>query len=145
MLTSEARLAAARLVQFGLPSPDAPAVTSHAADRKRTAYRDAFQQNLYHTWKEMSRQTLVIRRGPGSPAVTQGGESQWAVVTYVPYDPSFETPDEGGVGPSGRPTGASFLREQPSRVLVTDPHLLKTVSKGSVDVTANGAQRTFRL
>jgi hypothetical protein len=30
----------------------------------RTAYRDAFQPNLYHTWKQMSRQTLVIRRGP---------------------------------------------------------------------------------
>ena len=40
----------------------------------RTAYRDAFQQNLYHTWKQMSRQTLVIRRGPGSPAVTQGAK-----------------------------------------------------------------------
>jgi hypothetical protein len=26
-----------------------------------------------------------------------------------------------------------------------DPHLLKTVSKGSVDATANGAQRTFRF
>jgi hypothetical protein len=24
--------------------------------RKRTAYRDAFQRNLYHTWKQMSRQ-----------------------------------------------------------------------------------------
>jgi hypothetical protein len=41
---------------------------------KPTAYRDAFQQNLYHTWKQMSRQTLVIRRGPGSPAVTQGAK-----------------------------------------------------------------------
>ena len=42
--------------------------------RSGTAYRDAFQQNLYHTWKQMSRQTLVIRRGPGSPAVTQGAK-----------------------------------------------------------------------
>ena len=42
--------------------------------RKRTAYRDAFQRNLYHTWKQMSRQTLVIRRGRGSPAVTQGAK-----------------------------------------------------------------------
>ena len=29
---------------------------------------------------------------------------------------------------------------QPSRVLVMDPHLLNTLSKGSVDATANGAQ-----
>ena len=47
---------------------------TQVACRKRTADRDAFQQNLYHTGKQMSRQTLVIRRGPGSPAVTQGAK-----------------------------------------------------------------------
>ena len=41
--------------------------------------------------------------------------------------------------------GPHSLREQPSRVLVTDPHLLKMVSKRSVDATPNGAQRTFRF
>ena len=70
-------------------------------------------------------------------------EAQWAVVTYVPYDPFFETPDEGG--PSGHLTGASIPTRAAQRVLVTEPHLLKTVSKGSVDATANGAQRTFRF
>ena len=54
----------------------------------------------------MSRQTLVIRKGTRKPSSDARGEAQWAVVTYVPYDPSFETPDEGG--PSGRLTGASF-------------------------------------
>jgi hypothetical protein len=82
-------------------------------------------------------------QGTRKPSSDARGEAQWAVVTYVPYDPSFETPDEGG--PSGRQQGPHSLREQPSRVLVTEPHLLKTVSKGSVDATANGAQRTFRL
>ena len=56
----------------GLDTIDAVGL-DHAV-RRRTAYRDAFQQNLYHTWKQMSRQTLVIRRGPGSPAVTQGAK-----------------------------------------------------------------------
>jgi hypothetical protein len=40
--------------------------------RKRTAYRDAFQRNLCQTWKRISSQTPVIRRGPGSQAVMQG-------------------------------------------------------------------------
>jgi hypothetical protein len=60
----------------------------------------------------MSCQTPVIRSGPGSPA----GRSPTAVVTYVPYDPSFEMPDEGG-GPNERLTGDSIPRRvMPSRV-----------------------------
>jgi hypothetical protein len=45
-------------------------------------------------------------QGTRKPSSDAKGEAQWAVVTYVPYDPSFETPDEGG--PSGRLTGASI-------------------------------------
>ena len=60
-----------------------------------------------------------------------------------PYEPSVEMPDEGGA--SGRLTGASIPARAAQPSLVTDPHLLKTVSKESVDATADGAQCTFRF
>jgi hypothetical protein len=43
-----------------------PRVASTTTYRGTTADRDAFQPNLYHTWKQMSRQSLVIRRDPGA-------------------------------------------------------------------------------
>src|SRR5215204_4618905 len=77
--------------------------------RKPTDYRDAFQREPCHTWKRMSCQTPVISRDPAASSDVRGKASGRSV-TSVPYDPSFETPDEGG--PSGRLTGASI----PTRV-----------------------------
>ena len=62
----------------------------------------------------MSCQTPVIRRG--SEAQRRGkGDAQPVQVAYVPYDPSFEMPAEGG--PNERLTGDSIPRRvTPSRV-----------------------------
>src|SRR5687767_2373118 len=53
----------------------------------------------------MSCQTPVISRDPAASSDVRGKASGRSV-TSVPYDPSFETPDEGGL--SGRLTGASI-------------------------------------
>jgi hypothetical protein len=62
--------------------------------QKPTADRDAFQRYVCPTWKRMSCQTLVIRRGSEAQRRARGTPSR-RQVTYVPYDPSFEMPDEG--------------------------------------------------
>ena len=69
-------------------------------------------------------------------------------MTYVPYDPSFERPDEGG--PNGRLTGNSFpmLSAQPSTAgrfqagalsLLSSLNLRLAGDKGFIDVNASVA------
>jgi hypothetical protein len=61
---------------------------------------DAFRGNMCH--------------GSESAAVA-ARESQRAMRDYVPYDPSFETPDEGGInGPPEK--GSIRARVKPNRV-----------------------------
>ena len=82
--------------------------------RKPTADRDAFQRYVCHTLKRMSCQTPVIV-GDRKPSGGARGDAQPAAGDYVPYDPSFEMPDEGG--PNERLTGDSIPRRvTPSRV-----------------------------
>jgi hypothetical protein len=58
----------------------------------------------------MSSQTPVIRRGPGSPAVTARAKPNGRSVTSVPYSLSFERPDEGAT--NGRLTEIQAVRSQ---------------------------------
>jgi hypothetical protein len=51
---------------------------------------------------------------PRNPSGDARAKPSGRSVTYVPDDPSFETPDDGG--PSGGLTGASIPTSQPSRV-----------------------------
>jgi hypothetical protein len=54
-------------------------------------------------------------RWPVRPQVDRLGKAQQAVGDLRPYDPSFETPDEGGInGPPAR--GLIRVRVKPSRV-----------------------------
>ena len=75
-------------------------LTARRASRKRTADRDAFQRYVCHTLKRMSCQTPVIV-GDRKPAAGKGTPSRRQVI-YVPYDPSFEMPDEGGADSMSR-------------------------------------------
>jgi hypothetical protein len=50
----------------------APVTTRRYGSPLTDRLPNAFQRNLCHTWKRISSQTPVIRRGPGSPAVMQG-------------------------------------------------------------------------
>jgi hypothetical protein len=61
------------------------------------------RRNVCHTLKRMSCGTAVIRRLTGNPSGGPQGKPSGRWVTYVPYDPSFEMPDEGGF--NGRLTG----------------------------------------
>jgi hypothetical protein len=63
--------------------------------RKPTADRDAFRRYVCHTLKRMSCQTPVIV-GDRKPSGGGRGTPSRRQVTHVPYDPSFEMPDEGG-------------------------------------------------
>jgi hypothetical protein len=83
--------------------PESPRVTTsrrairdELAAVEPTADRDAFQRYVCHTWMRMSCQTPVIRRGSEAQRRARGTPSR-RQVTHVPFDPSFEMPDEGGV------------------------------------------------
>jgi hypothetical protein len=61
----------------------------------------------------------VIRRGSEAQRRARGTPSR-RQVTYVPYDPSFEMPDEGG--PNERLTGDSIPRRvTPIQLAVSKP------------------------
>ena len=136
----------------GLRAPRRPMGARQAGNgrrvhRKTTANRDAFQRNLCHTWKRMSCQTPMIRRDRKSSG-DAGGQPSGRTVTYVPHDPSFERPDEGG--PNGRLTGNSFpmLSAQPSTAgrfqagalsLLSSLNLRLAGDKGFIDVNASVA------
>ena len=61
-----------------------------------------------------------LASGPGSAAVAARGIPSGRWVTYVPYDPSFETPDEGGI--NGPPDRRSIrARVKPSGVQLAVP------------------------
>jgi hypothetical protein len=51
-------------------------------DRRTTADRDAFQRYVCHTWRRMSCQTPVIRRGSEAQRRGKGAPSR-RQVTYV--------------------------------------------------------------
>jgi hypothetical protein len=90
------------------------AVMARKQLRKPSADRDAFQRYVCHTWQRMSCQTPVIV-GDRKPSGGARGTPSRRQVTHVPYDPSFEMPDEGG--PNERLTGDSIPRRvMPSRV-----------------------------
>jgi hypothetical protein len=59
--------------------------------------------------KRMSCRTAVIRRPTGKPSGGPQEKPSGRWVTYVPYDPSFEMPDEGGF--NGRLSGIQSVRE----------------------------------
>ena len=57
----------------------------------------------------------MAHAGQFGPQVDRLGNAQQAVGDLRPYDPSFETPDEGGInGPPAR--GSIRVRVKPSRV-----------------------------
>jgi hypothetical protein len=65
--------------------------------------------DLCYAWKRMSRRTPVIRRPTGKSSGGGRGKPSGRGVTYVPYDPSSETPDGGGT--TGRLTGIQSVSE----------------------------------
>src|SRR5215217_379539 len=96
--------------------------SARIVSRKSTADRDAFQRYLLSYLEADELPNTGDPVGDRKPSGGARGMPSRRWVTYVPYDPPLEMPDEGG--PNERLTGNSIptpVKPKPSQLAVSKP------------------------